>query len=137
MTTLAAVTFGLLLLAAPALAGEAVTQTFGAPVDRVWRTTEAVLRQFGWDVDKADRSIGWIETDSRRVEGEDYGVYAKGTRHRLRINVRAAGEGRTAVSVERVLFKRERILWIDKDEPLTAPDQRVERDFLAAVAKSL
>lgn len=137
MTILAATMLAALLLAAPALAGEVVTQTFGAPVDRVWRTTEAVLRQFGWDVDKADRSIGWIETESRRVEGEDYGVYAKGTRHRLRINVRAAGEGRTAVSVERILFKRERILWIDKDEPLTVSDQKVERDLLAAIAKSL
>lgn len=137
MTMFAAMTVSLLLLAAPAFAAEPVTQTFAVPVDRVWRTAEAVLRQFGWDIDKADRSIGWIETASRRVEGEDYGVYAKGTRHRLRINVRAAGEGRSAVSVERVLFKRERILWMDKDEPLTAPDQKVEKDFLAAVAKSL
>jgi len=118
-------------------AGGAVTRTFSAPVDRVWAATEGVLRHFGWELDKVDRSIGYITTDSRRVEGEDYGVYAKGTRHRLRVNVKAAGEGRTTVSVERFVFKRERILWMDNDEPLTATDQDVERGLLDAIGKAL
>jgi hypothetical protein len=124
-------------LASPAAGADAVSQTFAAPAERVWRTTEALLRQFGWGIDKADRSIGWITTDSRGLDGGDYGVYAKGTRHRLRINIRPAGENRTTVSVERMVFKRERILWMDKDEPVQAADQQVERDFLAAIEKSL
>jgi hypothetical protein len=103
----------------------------------VWTVTEALLKQFGWDVARADRAIGWIETESRRVEGEDYGVYAKGLRHRLRINIRAAGADRTTVAVERTVFQRERILWMDKDEPVATTDQSVEKKFLADLAKSL
>ena len=113
------------------------TRAFQAPVDRVWTVTRSTLKSLGWDIDKEDRAIGWITTDSRRVEGEDYGVYAKGTRHRLRVNVKAAGEGRTTITVERSLFKRERILWMDSDEPLTTTDQTVEKAVLSAIGKSL
>lgn len=127
----------LLALGSARAAAEPVSRTFDAPVDRVWAVTESVLKVLGWDIDKMDRSIGFITTESRRVEGEDYGVYAKGTRHRLQINVRAAGEKRSTVSVERTLFKRERILWMDKDEPLTATDQNVEKSLLDAIGKAL
>jgi len=46
---------------------------------------------------------------------------------------------RATVTVERQLFKRERILWIDNDEPVaTASDNRdVERSILSAIAKAL
>jgi hypothetical protein len=108
-----------------------------APVERVWSVTESVLKLQGWDVDKADRGIGMIKTESRRVEGEDYGVYAKGTRHRLTLSIRSAGDNRTTVTIERALFKRERILWMDKDEPLQAPDQEVEKGLLDAIARAL
>src|SRR5437879_7424757 len=107
-------------------AAEPVSETYGVPLDKAWSVTQAVLKQLGWDIDKADRSIGWITTDSRRVEGqgEDWGVYAKGARHRLTITMKAEGDKRTNVAVERAVFKRERILWMDKDEPVTAPDQK-------------
>jgi len=127
----------LVALAGPAGAAEPVSQTFPVPVERAWTTTLAVLKHLGWDIDKEDRAIGWITTDSRRVEGEDYGVYAKGTRHRLRVNVKAAGEGRTTITLERSVFKRERILWMDSDEPLTTTDQTVEKAVLSAIGKSL
>ena len=120
-----------------AAAAEPVSETFAVPLDRAWSVTTAVLKQLGWDVDKADRSIGWITTDSRTVEGEDYGVYAKGTRHRLVIHMKAAGAERTTLSVERTVFKRERILWMDKDEPIQTTDQSVEKSLLAAIRKSL
>jgi uncharacterized lipoprotein len=118
-------------------AAEPVARTFEAPIDKVWRTTIAVLEHLGWSIDKQDRSIGWITTKSRRLEGEDFGVYAKGTRHRLTLHMKAAGEDRTAVSVERAVFKRERILWMDKDEPVQAADRDVETRILAAIGKSL
>jgi len=118
-------------------AGDAVGGTFSAPADRLWTVTLAVLRQLGWDIDKADRDIGWITTDSRKVDGEDYGVYAKGTRHRLRIIVKGVPSGKTTVSVERMLFRRERILFVDNDEPLPTTDHSVEQAILAAIAKAL
>ena len=118
-------------------AAEPVSETYGVPLDKAWSVTQAVLKQLGWDVEKADPSIGLITTDSRRVEGEDYGVYAKGTRHRLVIHLKAAGTDRTTLSVERTVFKRERILWMDNDEPIATTDQTVEKSLLAAIRKSL
>ncbi len=127
----------LIVLAGAAPARAETSQTFSVPADRMWTVTLAVLKQLGWDIDKADRDIGWITTDSRMVDGEDYGVYAKGTRHRLRVIVKDAGAGKTTVTVERTLFKRERILFIDNDEPLTTNDHSVEQAILAAIAKAL
>jgi len=130
----------LLVVASVAPAAEPVAQTFNAPVDRVWTVTEAVLKQLGWEIDKKDRTIGMIGTDSRSVEGENYGVYAKGVRHRLTLYVKAASDNRTTVTVEREVFKRERILWIDKDEPFAASassNRDVERSILSAIGKAL
>ena len=138
MKRLLSVLLLLLALGVPATAAEPVAQTFNAPIDRVWTTTEAVLKQLGWDIDKKDRSIGMITTESRRLEGEDYGVYAKGLRHRLTLHVKAASENRTTVTIERDTFRRERILWIDKDEPANAGGgTEVQRAVLAAIAKAL
>jgi hypothetical protein len=126
-----------LALSTPARAAEPVAQTFNAPMDRVWTTVEAVLKQLGWDIDRKDRSIGMITTESRRLEGEDYGVYAKGLRHRLTLHVKASGS-RTTVTIERDTFRRERILWIDKDEPANAGGgTEVQRSVLAFIGKAL
>ena len=125
------------LLAGPAAAVEPVTRTLNAPVDRVWSVTEAMLKHLGWEIEKVDRTIGWITTKSRVLEGEEYGVYAKGTRHQLRVHVHAAGADKTTVSVERTVFNRERILWIDKDQPVAARDQAVEKTLLDDIGKSL
>jgi hypothetical protein len=115
----------------------AVERTYNAPMDRVWSATEAVLKHLGWDLDKTDRNFGFITTESRRVDGENYGVYEKALRHRLRLQVKAQGTERTTVSVERTLFKRERILFVDKDEPVMSPDQNVEKAVLDAIGKAL
>jgi len=127
-----------LLLAAPAAAAP-VEFTFNAPVDVVWEKTLAVLRVLGWDVDKdrVDRSIGFIVTDSRRVDGDNFGVYEKSLRHRLQINVRRASDTRTTVSIERSVFKRERIVFVDKDEPIEDPRTEVQKSLLDAIGKSL
>jgi len=128
-----------LLVTPAASAAEPVAQTFNAPMDRVWTVVEAVLKQLGWDIDKMDRTIGMIGTDSRQVDGENYGVYAKGLRHRLTLYVKAASDNRTTVTVERDLFRRERILWIDKDEsvPPTSDKRDVERSVLSAIGRAL
>jgi uncharacterized lipoprotein len=128
-----------LLIAAVTAAAAAgtVERTFNAPVDRVWSTTEAVLKHLGWDVDKVDRSIGFITTDSRRVDGDNFGVYEKALRHRLRLHLKASGDSRTVVSIERTVFKRERILFVDKDEPVTDSSQTVEKALLDAIGQAL
>ena len=71
------------------------------------------------------------------MDGENYGVYEKGLRHRLRLHLKAAGEGSTIVSIERTVFKRERILFVDKDEPVNDPSQTVEKALLDAIGKAL
>ena len=127
-----------LALTVPATAAEPVAQTFNAPMERVWTTAEAVLKQLGWDIERKDRSIGMMTTESRRLEGEDYGVYAKGLRHRLTVHVKAASDSRTTVTIERDTFRRERILWIDKDEPANAGGgAEVQRSVLASIGKAL
>src|SRR5207253_64010 len=83
MKVLMCVLLLVLALAPAAPAAEPVARTFNAPADRVWTVAEAVLKQLGWDIDKKDRTIGMIGTDARRVDGENWGVYAKGRRHRL------------------------------------------------------
>ena len=138
MKRLLSVLLVMVALWAPASAAEPVAQTFNAPMERVWTTVEAVLKQLGWDIDRKDRSIGMMTTESRRLEGEDYGVYAKGLRHRLTLHVKATSENRTTVTVERDTFRRERILWIDKDEPANAGGgTEMQRAVLAAIAKAL
>ncbi len=123
-------------LALPAHATE-VTQSYAAPMDRVWEVTRAVLRQQNWEIDKEDRTIGWITTKPRRVDGEEYGVYMKGTVHKLVLHLKAASATRTTIAVERSVFRRERIMWIEKDEPVTVTDRNVEKALLAAIDKSL
>jgi hypothetical protein len=125
------------LLTLPVAAAEPVSQTFAASPEKLWTTTTSVLKQLGWDIDKSDQAGGWINTESRSVDGEDYGVYAKGTRHRLMIKLKAAGANRTTLTVERALFKRERIMWVDKDEPLMTMDQTVEKAVLTAIGQAL
>jgi hypothetical protein len=124
-------------LVAPASAADPVSRTLNAPEERVWSVTEALLKVQGWEIERVDRTIGWITTKSRMVEGGDYGVYAKGTRHVLKIHVKGSGAGKTAVTVERRLFNRERILWMDKDEPVATKDQTVEKALLDDIGKSL
>jgi NlpB/DapX lipoprotein len=128
----------LLLMAGSAAAqSDDRTRVFNAPVDRVWVVARSTLKGLGWGVDKEDRDVGWIRTDSRRLEGEDYGVYSKGAKHRLRVVIKAQDGSRTAVTVERRVWKEERILWMDKEEDLPTTDHTVERQFLDALGNSL
>jgi hypothetical protein len=121
---------------AAAQAGDA-TRVFNAPMDRVWTVTRSTLRGLGWDIDKEDREGGWIRTDSRRLEGEDYGVYAQGTRQRLRLVLKGLDPGRTQVTVERRVWKQERILWMDKEEDIPSQDTKAERQVLEAIGAAL
>jgi len=113
------------------------TRAFQAPVDRVWTVTRSTLKSLGWDIDKEDRDVGWIRTDSRRVEGDNFGVYEKSLRHRLRISVHGRDGGRTEVTVERRLYKSERVLFLDKEEDVPLKDHDVEKRILDAIGRSL
>jgi len=127
-----------LLLAASAMAqSDDRTRIFNAPLDRVWTVSRSTLKSLGWDVEKEDRDVGWMLTDSRRLEGDDFGVYAKGTKQRLRLVFKTLPGGKTAVTVERRVWKEERILWMDKDEELPTTDRRVEMQVLDAIGTSL
>jgi hypothetical protein len=132
-----ALALGFAAMLGSARAADAPSRTFNAPVDRVWAVTESVLRSLGWEIDQSDRAVGWFLTDSRGVEFKDYAVYGKGLRHKLRIALKAAGEGRTTVSVERELYTEERILWMTERKPVVATEQTVENAVLDAIEKAL
>ena len=121
----------------PSWAADAPSRTFNAPIDRVWAVTESVLKSLGWDIDKTDRAVGWILTDSRAVDFKDYAVYGKGLRHKVRVALKPAGEGRTTVSVERELYTEERILWMTERKPVAATEQTVQTGILDAIQRAL
>ena len=112
-------------------------RTYSAPADRVFTVTRSVLKSLGWDVDKEDRAVGWIRTDSRRLDGDNYGVYAKGVKHRLRVVIAGRDGGRTTVTVERRVYKEERILFVDKEEDIKTDDHTVEKQILDEIGRSL
>jgi hypothetical protein len=127
---------GLLAGSGAAIADDA-SRTFAAPPDRVFTVTRSVLESLGWDIDKEDRDVGWIVTDSRRLDGDNFGVYPKGGRHRLRVSVRRLDGGRSSVSVERRVYKEERILFVDKEEDIKTDDRSVEKRILDEIGRSL
>lgn len=104
---------------------------------RVFTVTRSVLESLGWDIDKEDRDVGWIVTDSRRLDGDNFGAYAKGVEHRLRVSVRRLDGGRSSVSVERRVYKEERILFVDKEEDIKTDDRSVEKRILDEIGRSL
>jgi len=141
-TTSVACTILIALLAAPAglpaqPAAAPLTRIFAGPVDQLWDVTQSVLKSLGWSIDEKDKATGWILTDSRSVDFRDFGVYGDGTRHKLRLTVKAAGEGRTAVSVERELYREERILWMKERKPLQATDRNAEVAVLDGIERTV
>ena len=84
-----------------------------------------------------DREVGWIPTDSRRVEGDNFGVYEKALRHRLPIIIHERDGGRTEVTVERRLYKSERVLFVDKEEDVPLKDHDAEKRILDDIGRSL
>ena len=137
-TVMAGLLVGVMLAPAPAAGqGDERVRVFNAPKDRVWTVARSTLKGLGWDIDKEDHEVGWIRTDSRRLEGDDFGVYAKGTKQRLRVVVKSLDAGRTAVTVERRVWRQERILWMDKEEDLPTADRKVELQVLDAIGGAL
>jgi hypothetical protein len=130
---------GLLVIGVPGpLRGADVpNRTFDAPLDRVWTVTESVLKSLAWEIDTYDRAVGWILTDSRGVDFKDYAVYGKGLRHKLRISLKAVGDSRTTVTVERELYTEKRVLWMAERKPVPATEQTVETGVLDAIGRSL
>jgi hypothetical protein len=81
--------------------------------------------------------VGWIRTDSRRMDGDNFGVYAKGVKHRLRLVITRQDANRTTVTVERRVYKEERILFVDKEEDIKTDDRSVEKRILDEIGRSL
>jgi len=127
----------LCLPVAAARADDATSRTYNAPTDRVYTVARSVLKSLGWDVDKEDRAVGWIRTDSRRLDGDNYGVYAKGVKHRLRVVITGKEGGRSTVTVERRVYREERILFVDKEQDLKTDDRSVEKQILDEIGRSL
>jgi hypothetical protein len=131
------------LVALIALAGVAeiaaqpapVSRVFAGPLDKVWSAAEATLKSLGWNLDQKNQAIGSIVTDSRSIDFKEFGVYGDGTRHKLRVSVTAAGEGQTSVTVERELYREERILWISNKKAIETSDRSVETAVLDALAR--
>ena len=113
------------------------TRVFDASMDHVWTITRSALRANGWDIDKDDKKAGLIVTDSRRLEGEDFAVYSSGVKHRLRVVLKAMPDGKTSVTIERRLWKEERILWMDKGQDLPTTDHKIETEILDAIGAGL
>jgi hypothetical protein len=113
------------------------TRVYDASMDRVWTITRSALRATGWDIEKEDKGAGLILTDSRRLEGEDFAVYASGVKHRLRVVLKAMPDGKTSVTIERRVRKEERILWMDKGRDLPTTDYKIETEILDAIGAGL
>lgn len=128
-----------LFLAAQASAqtAEPVARTLNASFEKVWAISESVLKSLGWDIDERDKAVGWIVTDSRGVDFKDFGVYGEGIRHKLRLRFKAVGENRTSVSVEREVYREERILWMRERKPVQTQDRSVEVGVLNAIEKAI
>src|SRR5262249_14283252 len=111
------------------------SRTFAESVDRVWTTTRSVLKSRGWDIDKEDRQRGTIVTDSRSVDFSDFGVYGKGTRHRLMVTVHSVGAGQTSVTVQREVFKEEPTRGWGVGPPVKPSGGAVEVGILAEIGR--
>jgi len=58
-------------------------------------------------------------------------------RRRNCVVMKALDPARTQVTVERRVWRQERILWMDKEEDIQAPDQLAERKVLDDIAAAL
>ena len=128
-------------LVTPALAADPVTRTYAADFDRVWAAAENALTAEGWRVDDAARPLGLLVTKTQRLAGDDDGMQAITQRVRLRLTLTAAGAGKTRVQVQREVFRRERVLWIERDEGVPIADglgeRAAEERVLGAIGRQL
>lgn len=136
--TVAVRVVAVLLVATSALAqGDDQTRVFDSSMDRVWTITRSALMGTGWGIEKEDKATAVILTDSRRLEGEDFSVYATGVKHRLRVVLKSLPDGKTSVTIERRVWREERILWMDWGRDLPTTDHRIEAEILDAIGAAL
>jgi len=127
--------------AAPAFASDPAVRTYAADFDRVWSAVEQAVQAEGWGIDDEARPLGLLVTNTRRVAGSDLGLFPITHRARMRLTVVPAGNGRTRVQIMREVLRRERVLWIERDEPVPVTDalagRAAEERVLAAIARRL
>lgn len=125
----------------PGAAGDGMSATFAAPLERVWVAAASALETQGWGIDDTERPLGLMVTKTSRLSGDDQLFFARSVRVRLRVRIAAAGPERTAVTVAREVLTRRRLLFVERDrqagprDPLLAPD--LERAVLVAIARAL
>jgi uncharacterized lipoprotein len=136
--TVAAGVVAVLLVATSAFAQtDDRTRVFDSSMERVWTITRSALMAVGWGIEKDDKAAGFMLTDWRRLEGQDFTVYATGVKHRLRVELKSLPDGKTSVTIERHKRKEERVLWIDLGSDLPTPDHQIEAEILDAIGAAL
>jgi Mycobacterium membrane protein len=116
--------------------GEAATRTFTGGIEKVWTAARAALTSDGWDIEGENLARGSIVTGPRNVSFHEFGVYAEGTRHRLKLTFHQGEGGHVSVTVERELYQEQRVLWNSERKPL-APmtnNNEVELRVLQGIA---
>ena len=127
-----------LLVATSALAQtDDRTRVFDSSMERVWTITRSALMAVGWGIEKDDKAAGFMLTDWRRLEGQDFTVYATGVKHRLRVVLKALPDGKTSVTIERRVWNEERFLWMDWGRDLPTTDHQIETEILDAIGAAL
>jgi hypothetical protein len=128
----------LVLLAAGAIlapaAVHAAAGTVAGDVGAAWKAARSALESDDWTIAEEDRAAGRIVTAPRNVDFRDFGLQARGTRERLIVTVRAAGAGLTSVTVDRELYREDRLLWDSVKHPIKPATEQVETAMLDSIA---
>ncbi len=137
ITAALAVAIGILVLASTA-SGDTVTEIFEVPLDRAWDAAFAALDQ-QWGVDEFDRSIGVLVSKTHRLSDAGVWIVMRQLRVRLRMSVVPVTATQVRVSVQRELLRRERVLWMEKDERVhqDTADATYELAVMRAIAARL
>jgi anti-sigma-K factor RskA len=114
-----------------------LVRVFPVPAERMWTVAQSVLRNLGWDIDRADQATGVIRTEPRNVTFKNLVLYANGTRHALDVVVRTLSDSETSISVRREFFQEQRIFWTKERKVLATPESAVEQSVLDAIERLL
>ncbi len=110
---------------------------FAAAPERVFTVARSTLLSLGWKVDKEDRRRGLAPHEVARRQRRGLRRLRQGDEAPAPRRCVKGRDGRSEVTVERRVWKEERILCVDKEEDIATSDRTVERRVLDAIAKGL